>query len=93
MKCILLLFIPLTALSIEPEVGIKFEGSSITLTPEGKNNREWIFESSKNLKDWNHMTGMMPVFSGETSSASKNLIDSWKFLEPLEPRGFMTQGA
>ena len=88
MKCILLLFIPLTALSIEPEVGIKFEGSSITLTPEGKNNREWIFESSKNLKDWNHMTGMMPVFSGETSSASKNLIDSWKFFRASRTEGF-----
>ena len=88
MKCILLLFIPLTALSIEPEVGIKFEGSSITLTPEGKNNREWIFESSKNLKDWNHMTEMMPVFSGETSSASKNLIDSWKFFRASRTEGF-----
>ena len=88
MKYILLLFIPLTALSIEPEVGIKFEGSSITLTPEGKNNREWIFESSKNLKDWNHMTGMMPVFSGETSSASKNLIDSWKFFRASRTEGF-----
>jgi len=87
-KCILLLFIPLTALSIEPEVGIKFEGSSITLTPEGKNNREWIFESSKNLKDWNHMTEMMPVFSGETSSASKNLIDSWKFFRASRTEGF-----
>ena len=88
MKYIPLLFIPLTALSIEPEVGIKFEGSSITLTPEGKNNREWIFESSKNLKDWNHMTEMMPVFSGETSSASKNLIDSWKFFRASRTEGF-----
>ena len=88
MKYIPLLFIPLTTLSIEPEVGIKFEGSSITLTPEGKNNREWIFESSKNLKDWNHMTEMMPVFSGETSSASKNLIDSWKFFRASRTEGF-----
>ena len=88
MKYIPLLFIPLTTLSIEPEVGIKFEGSSITLTPEGKNNREWIFESSKNLKDWNHMTEIMPVFSGETSSASKNLIDSWKFFRASRTEGF-----
>ncbi len=88
MKYLLLLFIPLTALSIEPEVGIKFEGSNITLTPEGKNNREWIFESSKNLKDWNHVTGMMPVFSGETSSASKNSLDSWKFFRASRTEGF-----
>ena len=88
MKYLLFLFIPLTAYSLETEVGIKFDGTNINLTPEGKNNREWVFESSKNLKDWSHVTSMMPVFSGEASSANKSSLNSWNFFRASRTEGF-----
>ena len=88
MRYLLFLFIPLTAFPLEPEVRIKFDGTNITLTPDGKNNREWVFESSKNLKDWSHVTDMMPVFSGEASSANKSSLNSWNFFRASRTEGF-----
>ena len=82
------LFLPFISHANEPEVSITFGNNKITLTPSGKKSQEWIFESSKNLIDWQHAVDLNPVLSGGNSTSKKFTLNTRAFFRAQETQGF-----
>ena len=85
---LIILFLPFIAHANEPEVSITYDENNITLTPNGKKSQEWIFESSKNLIDWQHAVDLNPVLSGENSTSKKIELSTGSFFRAKETQGF-----
>ena len=85
---LIILFLPFISHANEPEVSITFGNNKITLTPSGKKSQEWIFESSKNLIDWQHAVDLNPVLSGGNSTSKKFTLITTAFFRAQETQGF-----
>ena len=85
---LIILFLPFISHANEPEVSINFGNNKITLTPSGKKSQEWIFESSKNLIDWQHAVDLNPVLSGGNSTSEKIELSTGSFFRAQETQGF-----
>ena len=90
---LIIFFLPFISHANEPEVSITFGNNKITLTPSGKKSQEWIFESSKNLIDWQHAVDLNPVLSGGNSTSKKFTLNTRAFLELKKLKVSMILGA
>lgn len=64
-----LVFLPLKGFSDEDKIKSIINNTSINLIPDGGKNSGWTFQFSRDLRDWENIAELSPVFSDEESSA------------------------
>lgn len=87
------LLLTISAFGVEPDISITYDSQKISLIPSGKKKQEWIFESSRNLINWEHDVSLKPVLSGENTTSRQTVLGSNIFLELKKLKGFMIRGA
>ncbi len=73
--------LPLCGFALADDIEFSFENGLISLSPAGDEDSEWFFEFSTDLKSWDQLYELPPVFPGETSTVNLNFPDA-------HPRGF-----
>ncbi len=85
-----LVFLPIKGFSYEDKIMSIVNDTSISLIPVGGKNSEWTFQFSRDLRDWENIPALSPVFSGEESSAPVN-FSKWGpigFFRTMQTEGF-----
>ena len=82
------LLLTISAFGVEPDISITYDSQKISLIPSGKKKQEWIFESSKNLINWEHDVSLKPVLSGENTTSTQKGLGTNIFFRAQETEGF-----
>ena len=85
-----LLLFPLISLADENQIQFTFDNGTFSLSTTGKKKQEWLFQFSDDLKNWEPLYEVPPIFSDGNSSASLNLSNqgSFGFVRAIKTEGF-----
>ena len=85
-----LMLLPLISLADENQIQFTFDDGSFSLSTTGKKKQEWLFQYSNDLKNWEPIYELPPIFSDGESSASFNLSNEEPFgyVRAIQTEGF-----
>ena len=85
-----LLLFPFVSLADENQIQFTFDDGTFALSATGKKKKEWLFQYSDDLKNWEPLYDVPPIFSDGNSSVSLNLSnqESFGFIRAIQTEGF-----
>ena len=85
-----LLLFPFISFADENQIQFTFDNDELSLSTTGKKKQEWLFQFSDDLKNWEPLYEVPPIFSDGNSSASLNLSNqgSFGFVRAIQTEGF-----
>ena len=85
-----LLLFPFISLADENQIQFTFDDGTFALSTTGKKKKEWLFQYSDDLKNWEPLYDVPPIFSDGNSSVSLNLSnqEQFGFIRAIQTEGF-----
>ena len=85
-----LLLFPFISLADENQIQFTFDDGTFALSTTGKKKKEWLFQYSDDLKNWEPLYDVPPIFSDGNSSVSLNLSNQepFGFIRAIQTEGF-----